>query len=117
MIFFTKIQAKEIYFFPYFQADIFIRGGMFIHFSLSSLGVCLFGRVRLFSSLEPNVTKRLNEAKLDGWLTLKRYISYNMMNLCKYIRTNVYKSCCVKLAKKSSKVCYVSYGLLQWQQF
>ena len=31
---------------------------------------------RLHSLIHTNVTKRLYEAKLDGWLTLKRYSTY-----------------------------------------
>ena len=65
MMFFTRIQAKVIYFFPYCQAGTFIRGGMFIHFSLSSQGVRLFGRVHLFGSLE-YIQTTMGDATLEN---------------------------------------------------
>ena len=63
-MFFTRIQAKVIYFFLYFQAGMFIKGGMFIHFSVSSQGIRLFGRVRLFGSLEYSTLKGGGELNL-----------------------------------------------------
>ena len=47
-----KSSKNIIFFFLIFRQVRLLEGGMFIYFSLSSQGVHLFGRVRLFGSLE-----------------------------------------------------------------